>query len=230
MVLPMNTGAEAVETAIKVSRKWAYKVKGVPEDKAQIIVAGGNFHGRTTTIVGFSDDPDSRDGFGPFTPGFEMVPYGDIAAIEAAITPNTAAVLVEPIQGEAGVDHPGRDFLAVREVCTRDNVLFAPTRSRPASAAPGALRVRPRGRQAGPVRARQGPRRRHRPRLRRRRQPRRPRRPQARPARLHLRWQPARLRRRPRGLDMLATGEFQARATDLGLVLRDRLHAMIGNG
>ena len=101
LVLPMNTGAEAVETAIKVSRKWGYDIKGVAPDSAEIIVATGNFHGRTTTIVGFSDDPDARDGFGPFTPGFVAVPYGDAAALEEAITPSTVAVLVEPIQGEA---------------------------------------------------------------------------------------------------------------------------------
>ena len=126
MVLPMNTGAEAVETAIKVARKWGYDVKGVPADQAEIIVMAGNFHGRTTTIVGFSDDADARDGFGPFAPGFVMVPYADLAAIEAAITPNTVAVLVEPIQGESGVVIPADDFLTgLREVCTRENVLFA---------------------------------------------------------------------------------------------------------
>jgi ornithine--oxo-acid transaminase len=126
LVLPMNTGAEAVETAIKVSRKWGYEVKGVPADQARIIVAGGNFHGRTTTIVGFSDDPDARDGFGPFAPGFDMVPYGDLPALEAAITPHTVAVLIEPIQGEGGVIIPPDGYLrAVRELCTRENVLFA---------------------------------------------------------------------------------------------------------
>jgi len=126
LVLPMNTGAEAVETAIKVSRKWGYDVKGVPADQARIIVAGGNFHGRTTTIVGFSDDPDAREGFGPFTPGFDRVPYGDLAALDAAITPHTVAVLIEPIQGEGGVVIPPEGYLRdVREVCTRENVLFA---------------------------------------------------------------------------------------------------------
>src|SRR6478672_3709073 len=126
LVLPMNTGAEAVETAIKVSRKWGYEVKGVPADRATIIVTEGNFHGRTTTIVGFSDDPDARDGFGPFTPGFVMVPYGDLAAMEAAINPHTVAVLIEPIQGEGGVVIPPEGYLrGVREACTRENVLFA---------------------------------------------------------------------------------------------------------
>ena len=125
LVLPMNTGAEAVETGIKVARAWGYRVKGIEPDAATVVVAHGNFHGRTTTIVGFSDDPQARDGFGPFTPGFVHVPYGDAAAIEAAITPSTAAVLIEPIQGEAGVVLPPEGYLrAVRELCTKNNVLF----------------------------------------------------------------------------------------------------------
>ncbi len=125
MVLPMNTGAEAVETAIKVARKWGYEVKGVPAGQATIIVAADNFHGRTTTIVSFSTDPVARDNFGPFTPGFRVVPYGDAAAIEAAIDETTVALLIEPIQGEAGVLVPPAGFLRqVREVCTRRNVLF----------------------------------------------------------------------------------------------------------
>ncbi|WDG18559.1 ornithine--oxo-acid transaminase [Microbacterium sp. Clip185] len=125
LVLPMNTGAEAVETAIKVARAWAYRVKGVPAGAAEIVVAGGNFHGRTTTIVGFSDDPEARGDFGPFTPGFVAVPFGDAAALEAAITDHTAAVLIEPIQGEAGVIVPPAGYLAaVREICTRRGVLF----------------------------------------------------------------------------------------------------------
>ncbi|MFC5728672.1 MULTISPECIES: ornithine--oxo-acid transaminase [Nocardioides] len=125
LVLPMNTGAEAVETAIKVSRRWGYDVKGVAPDSARVVVAAGNFHGRTTTIVGFSDDPDARGGFGPFAPGFDMVPYGDLAALEAAITPSTVAVLIEPIQGEGGVIIPPAGYLrGVRDLCTRSEVLF----------------------------------------------------------------------------------------------------------
>ncbi|MCI4659071.1 ornithine--oxo-acid transaminase [Cryobacterium zhongshanensis] len=125
MVLPMNTGAEAVESGIKVARAWGYRVKGVAADRANIIVAGGNFHGRTTTIISFSDDESARAGFGPFTPGFRTVPFGDAAALEAAIDENTVAVLLEPIQGEAGIVVPPADYLpAVREITTRHNVLF----------------------------------------------------------------------------------------------------------
>jgi ornithine--oxo-acid transaminase len=125
MTLPMNTGAEAVESAIKVARKWAYEVKGVAPDRATIVVAGGNFHGRTTTIVSFSDDPVARTGFGPFTPGFRTVPYDDLAALEAAIDDTTAAVLLEPIQGEAGVVIPSDGYLtAVRALTRRTGTLF----------------------------------------------------------------------------------------------------------
>jgi ornithine--oxo-acid transaminase len=122
-VLPMNTGAEAVETVIKAVRKWSYKVKGIPENKAEIIVCANNFHGRTITIVGFSTDPRARSGFGPFTPGFKIIPFGDADALEAAITPATAGFLVEPIQGEAGVIIPPAGYLkAAREICDRHNV------------------------------------------------------------------------------------------------------------
>ena len=125
MILPMNTGAEAVETAIKTARKWGYQVKGVPADSAHIVVAGGNFHGRTVTIVSFSDDPDAHDEFGPFTPGFSVVPFGDADALAAAITPSTVGFLVEPIQGEAGVVLPPDGYLRrAREICTDNNVLF----------------------------------------------------------------------------------------------------------
>ncbi|RCW43957.1 ornithine--oxo-acid transaminase [Halopolyspora algeriensis] len=125
MVLPMNSGAEAVESAIKVARKWAYQVKGVPEDGAEIIVAGSNFHGRTTTIVSFSTDQEARADFGPFTPGFTAVAYGDASAVEAAITGRTAAVLVEPIQGEAGVVVPPDGYLReLRRLCDDNGVLL----------------------------------------------------------------------------------------------------------
>jgi ornithine--oxo-acid transaminase len=123
--LPMNTGAEAVETAIKAARRWGYRVKGVRRDRAEIIVAQGNFHGRTTSIVGFSSEASYREGFGPFAPGFRAVPFGDLAAMERAITPDTAAVLVEPIQGEAGIVVPPKGWLAgVRALCDRHRVLL----------------------------------------------------------------------------------------------------------
>jgi ornithine aminotransferase len=124
-MLPMNTGAEAVETAIKAARRWGYHVKGIPHDQAQIIVAAGNFHGRTTTIVGFSSEADYRDGFGPFTPGFVTVPFGDLEAMQRAITPETAAILIEPIQGEGGINVPPDGYLAaLRRLCDAHNVLL----------------------------------------------------------------------------------------------------------
>ncbi len=124
-VLPMNSGAEAVETVIKAVRKWSYQIKGIPENRAEIIVCANNFHGRTITIVGFSTDPTARSGFGPFTPGFKIIPFGDADALEAAITPNTAGFLVEPIQGEAGVIIPPKGYLkAAREICDRHNVVL----------------------------------------------------------------------------------------------------------
>jgi ornithine--oxo-acid transaminase len=123
--LPMNSGAEAVETALKAARKWAYTVKRVPADRAEIIVCDGNFHGRTIAIVGFSSVPQYRDGFGPFPPGFRSVPFGDAAALRAAITPNTAAFLVEPIQGEGGINVPPAGYLAeVARICREQNVLL----------------------------------------------------------------------------------------------------------
>jgi ornithine--oxo-acid transaminase len=123
--LPMNTGAEAVETAIKTVRKWGYQKKGVPEDQAEIIVCEGNFHGRTTTIVGFSSEPEYREGFGPFTPGFRMVPYGDLDAFQAAVKDNTVGFLVEPIQGEGGVVVPPDGYLSgTATVCREHNVAF----------------------------------------------------------------------------------------------------------
>lgn len=125
MVCPMNTGAEAIETAIKLARKWAYTVKGVEKDKAEIITAQDNFHGRTTTIIGFSTEAQYKEHFGPFTPGFLTVPFGDLAALEAAITPNTAAVLMEPIQAEGGILFPPDGYMAaLRKLCDKHNVLL----------------------------------------------------------------------------------------------------------
>ncbi|HEV2782206.1 MAG TPA: ornithine--oxo-acid transaminase [Actinophytocola sp.] len=125
LVLPMNSGAEAVESALKVARKWAYRVKGVPDGTAEIVVAGSNFHGRTTTIISFSNDPLARNDFGPYTPGFAMARYGDIRALESVITDRTAAVLIEPIQGEAGVIVPPAGYLRdVRRICDEYNVLL----------------------------------------------------------------------------------------------------------
>ncbi|MCE4943141.1 ornithine--oxo-acid transaminase [Streptomyces noursei] len=125
LVLPMNTGAEAVETAVKTARKWGYRIKGVPDGRARIVVAEGNFHGRTTTLVSFSTDPEARADFGPYTPGFTVVPYGDLAALDAAVDADTVAVLLEPIQGEAGVRVPPPGYLAGVRALTRDrDVLF----------------------------------------------------------------------------------------------------------
>jgi ornithine--oxo-acid transaminase len=121
MALPMNSGAEAIETAIKTARKWGYKVKGIPENQAEIIVCAGNFHGRTITVVSFSSDEQYRDGFGPFTPGFRIIPYGDAQALRDAVTPNTCAFLVEPIQGEAGIVIPPRGFLREAAAICREN-------------------------------------------------------------------------------------------------------------
>ncbi|MEK7801964.1 MAG: ornithine--oxo-acid transaminase [Pseudomonadota bacterium] len=124
-MLPMNTGAEAVETAIKAARRWGYRVKGIEKDKARIIVCDGNFHGRTTTIISFSSDADYRADFGPLTSGFDLIPFGDVAALEAAITPDTCAFLVEPIQAEVGIKIPPKGWLrAVQAVCKKHNVLL----------------------------------------------------------------------------------------------------------
>lgn len=125
MTLPMNSGAEAVETAVKAARKWGYKVKGIPDGKAEIIVCSNNFHGRTVTIVSFSSDVQYRDGFGPFTPGFKIIPYGDADALRSAINPNTCAFLVEPIQGEAGIIIPPKGYLReVADICRGNRVLL----------------------------------------------------------------------------------------------------------
>ncbi len=127
MALPMNSGAEAVETALKTARKWGYKVKGIPKDQAEIIVCANNFHGRTISIVSFSTDEQYRDGFGPFTPGFKVIPFGDAKALREAITPNTCAFLVEPIQGEAGIVIPPAGFLKdAAEICRHNRVLLMP--------------------------------------------------------------------------------------------------------
>ncbi|MCH7779759.1 MAG: ornithine--oxo-acid transaminase, partial [Acidobacteria bacterium] len=124
-MLPMNSGAEAVETAIKAVRKWGYKIKGVPAGKAEILVFTGNFHGRTTTIVGFSSDAQYRDGFGPFTPGFTMLPYGDLDAVRNAMNPNVVGVLIEPIQGESGIIIPRKGYLAgIAALCREHNVML----------------------------------------------------------------------------------------------------------
>lgn len=232
MVLPMNTGAEAVETAIKVSRKWGYDVKGVPDGAARIIVAAGNFHGRTTTIVGFSDDPDARGGFGPFTPGFDIVPYGDLAALEAAITPNTVAVLIEPIQGESGVVIPPDDYLpGVRALCTRERVLFVADEIQAGLGRTGRtfacdhagvvpdLYVLGKALGGGivPVSAVVGDR--------------------DVLGVLHPGQHGSTFGGNPLAcavgltvVEMLASGELQAHATELGVVLRDRLQALVGNG
>ncbi|MEI6054729.1 MAG: ornithine--oxo-acid transaminase [Lentisphaerota bacterium] len=125
MVLPMNSGAEAVESVIKAVRKWGYKCKGIPEGQAEIIVCTNNFHGRTVTIISFSSEPQYRDGYSPYTPGFKLIPFGDAEALENAITPNTVAFMVEPIQGEGGIIVPPEDYLKkVREICTRKGIMF----------------------------------------------------------------------------------------------------------
>ena len=125
MALPMNSGAEAIETAIKIARKWAYQKKGIPQDRAEIIACSNNFHGRTITLISFSSEPLYKNNFGPFTPGFFTVPYGDTAALEAAINPNTAAFLVEPIQAEAGINIPPEGYIKeAKKICERHNVLF----------------------------------------------------------------------------------------------------------
>ena len=125
MILPMNTGAEGVETAVKAARRWGYEVKGIPEGQAEIIVCDGNFHGRTTTVISFSSEKDYQRGFGPLTPGFKIIPFGDAEALEKAITPNTCAFLTEPMQGEGGIIIPAKGWLKkVREICTNNNVLL----------------------------------------------------------------------------------------------------------
>ena len=137
-MLPANGGAEAVETAIKAARKWGHKIKGIPDGRAAIIACDGNFHGRTITITGLSTEPQYRDGFGPFPPGLSTVPYGDADALERAITPDTAAFLVEPVQGEGGIVVPPDGYLAAcaRRSAATQRAADLPTKSRPGSAAP----------------------------------------------------------------------------------------------
>ena len=218
----MNTGAEAVETAIKAARKWGYDVKGVPADRATIIVADGNFHGRTTTIVSFSTDPDARRGFGPYTPGFRVVPYGDAAALAAAIDETTVAVLLEPDPGRAGRRRPARRLPAGRPRAVHRARRPLHRRRDPVRARPHRhhARLRALGRPARPGHARQGARRRGAARLGRRRPGRRARRADRGHPRLDVRRQPAGVRRRPRGHrpagDRRAAGPRHARSASSG--------------
>ncbi|MEU1278086.1 ornithine--oxo-acid transaminase [Streptomyces sp. NPDC005805] len=232
VTLPMNTGAEAVESAVKIARKWAYEVKGVAPDRATIVVADGNFHGRTTTIVSFSTDETARAGFGPFTPGFRVVPYNDPAALEAAIDETTAAVLIEPIQGEAGVLIPDDGYLAaVREITARTNTLFIADEIQSGLGRTGTTlavdheSVRPDllllGKALGggivPVSAVVG---------------RRDVMSVLRPGEHGSTFggNPLSAAVGSAVVDLLATGEFQARAADLGTGLRDGLTALLGRG
>ena len=233
LVLPMNSGAEAVETSIKVSRRWGYQVKGVAEAQASIVVMEGNFHGRTTTIVSFSNDSDATAGYAPYTPGFRMVPYGDIAAVRAAIDETTVAVLLEPIQGEGGVIIPPEGFLReVRDAVQRDQRADGGRRD-PVGPRPlrHHLRVRPRGRRPRHLRARQGARRRPLPRLRDRRRPRRARRDHPRQPRLDVRRQPAGRGHRPaRSWRCCRPASSRTAAVRLGARLDAGLAPLVGNG
>ncbi len=200
-ILPMNSGAEAVETAIKAVRKWGYEVKGVPEGKAEIIVCANNFHGRTLSIISFSTDPDARTGFGPYTPGFRIVPFGDADAFAAAINANTVAVLIEPIQGEAGVIIPPAGYFTARARTLHGKQRHADPRRNPDRPRPHrqAARRRARGDRGRRDADRQGAFRRFLSGLGRALELRGARRAEARPARLDLRRQSAGLRGRPRG-------------------------------
>ena len=211
-VLPMNTGAEAVETAIKTARRWGNRVKGVPDGRQRIVVAENNFHGRTTTIVGFSSDAEARDGFAPFTPGFDVVPYGDAAAVRAAIESDTVAVLLEPIQGEAGVIVPPAGYLRdVRAVCDEQGVLLIADEIQSGLGRTGTT-FACEGEEGGPrhLRARQGARRRDPAGLGHRGKPRGPRRDHSRQPRVDLRRQPlglcGRARRGPAPRDWRVPG------------------------
>ena len=202
MVLPMNSGAEAVETAVKTARRWGYDVKGVPEDRAKIVTCAGNFHGRTITIVSFSTDPSAKGGFGPFTPGFETVPYGDAAALETALAdPDVVAFLVEPIQGEAGVVVPPEGYLRrARELCDEHRVLLIADEIQSGLGRTGrTFACEHEGVQPDVYVRRQGARRRHRADVGGRVEARRARGVPPRRARLHVRRQSARVRDRHRG-------------------------------
>ncbi len=210
MALPMNTGAEAVETAVKTARKWGYEVKGVRPGQAKVVVCSNNFHGRTTTIVSFSTDASARSGFGPFTPGFLVVEYGDADALAECLSsdPDVVAFLVEPVQGEAGVIVPPAGYLTrVRELCSAHDVLMIADEIQSGFGRTGSdVRLRARGRHARHVLSRQGAWRRHRGPVGGRLPPRHTRRADARNARLHLRRQPPGLRHRPRSPRSAAHG------------------------
>ena len=223
-VLPMNSGAEAVETAIKAARKWGEKVKGIKKDKAEIIVCADNFHGRTTTIVGFSTEDQYKDGFGPFTPGFKVIPFGDAKALEAAITKNTAAFMVEPIQGEAGINVPPKGFLKKAAALCKQEQRAVHRRRDPVGPGPHRqdVRLRARGRPARRRDHRQGPQRRLLPRVGLPGQRRGHGRLQARRPRLDLRRQSAGHGRGPRGPEGAGRGEAGREQRQAGSLVHGR--------
>lgn len=227
----MNSGAEAVESGIKVARKWATDVKGVPAGESNIVVAQNNFHGRTTTIISFSDDETARRGFGPYTPGFRSVPFGDHRALAEAVDANTAAVLIEPIQGEAGIIVPPADYLPrVRDICSRNRVLMIADEISPAWPHRAHLRLRTLGCGSRRLPARQGSGRRRGTAVRGGGRPRHPRRAAPRRARFHLRRQPTGRGHRHHGCRHAAPWRIPARSTQLGEHLHKRLTGLIGHG